>query len=267
MELNEQEEIIDNPIPRPSLNLKLKQQHQKPKKEFPKIKLPQKELTALIEEINLYLLESKNETSSNSHSITISFSPKAKLTKLFKSKITIDNTSPNEIDIEFITQIISQSTEHSIQFVDNLNLMRGKLIIMKVPQFEFVVSVFMKILDRFLHKSKLKDKHFTILDSIVILSQTFYCEKLISDALMANIIGLHSIWHGNLWYSLIKRFIKKEKKRQKQLGMRFDHDKEMTMIMSTLITYRFTMKNFHRNEELYVIENLGTEYGVVIPED
>ena len=235
-------------------------------KAFPKIKLSQNEIDELIRKITLYLLEQK-EISIEAHLKETILSSKDKL-KLFKLPLSKNkHKHPEQItDTDCIIHIFTQSSSNSFQLMECLNSLRFQLIIMQIPQFLFIVNIFMKILDRYAHNFKLTDKRLSILDYIIILSQTFYCEKSNPDTIMSNYIGQHAIWQEKIWSSLIERFISKEKKSQKKIGINFNHDRELSIITSTLITYQFIIKSFHKLDGLGVIQKLGRKYHVDIPE-
>ena len=234
-----------------------KQSEHKSNKALHKLKLSQNDINTFIKKITSFLLEQK-EITIDSHF------KKAFLSSKEKSKLL--KHSEQITDLEIITHIFTQSSSNSYQLMECLNSLRYQLIIMQIPQFEFVVNVFMKILDRYAAKDKkLNEKRLSILDYIIILSQTFHCEKSTPDTIMSNYIGQHCIWKEKIWSSLIKRFIEKEKKTQKKNGIEFNREKEMTLVTSTLVTYKFIIKSFHKNEGL-CIKNIGKKYKVDIPE-
>ena len=225
-------------------------EHKSNSKIFHKVKLNQNEINVLIEKIKSYLLEQK-EIIIDNHIKEKVFSSKDK------------SKHPTYItDIDIITHIFTKSSSNAIQLMECLNSVRFQLIIMQIPQFEFVVGIFMNILDRYAKKHKFKEIRLAVLDYILILSQTFYCEKSNPDTIMSNYIGQHCIWKEKLWSSLINRFIEKEKKTQKKTGLEFN---EMALVTSTLITYKFIIKSFHQND-LSAINKIGSKYNVEIPE-
>ena len=225
-------------------------EHKSNNKIFHKVKLTQNEITTLIEKIKSYLLEQK-EIIIDNHIKEKVFSSKDK--SKYPTHIT---------DIDIITHIFTKSSSNAFQLMEFLNSIRFQLIIMQIPQFEFIVNIFMGLLDRYAKKQKFKEIRLAILDYIVILSQTFYCEKSNPDTIMSNYIGQHCIWKEKLWSTLINRFIKKEKETQKKTGLEFN---EMTLVTSTLITYKFIIQSFHQND-LSAINKIGSKYNVEIPE-
>jgi hypothetical protein len=217
---------------------------------FHKVKLNQNEINTLIEKIKSYLLEQKEIIIDNYIKDKI-------LSSKDKSKHSTHIT-----DIDIITHIFTKSSSNACQLMECLNSIRFQLIIMQIPQFELIVNIFMGLLDRYAKKHKFKEIHLTALDYIIILSQTFYCEKSNTDTIMANYIGQHCIWKEKLWSTLINRFIEKEKKTQKKTGLEFN---EIALVTSTLITYKFIIKSFHQND-LSAINKIGSKYNVEIPE-
>jgi hypothetical protein len=117
--------------------------------------------------------------------------------------------------------------------------------------------IFNKILDcihskisNFLGRMLPNEKEYDILQYIVILGQTFYKKPSQglydkNDLLMSKKLGMHIVFKDpHTWERLIDFYIKQEKKNLKRLKQNVTKERELTLTLTTFITYIFNVQNF-----------------------
>lgn len=165
---------------------------------------------------------------------------------------------------EKLYQCITLSKNGNLTFLSALNQNRPELLNLHPQIFRIFSRIILSILDRLNSlemKQLLQESNLFLLKLILILSQTFYKRKdqNAERCILSDVISYHSIWGSEeIWKKLIKSVIKYEIGRQKQNVKK----NKKKIVLSVLITYKFTLVNFGLNDFVRIIYEIGNKYDI-----
>ena len=139
---------------------------------------------------------------------------------LNKSRLTPDEAY-FATQYEKLHDRIITSTNGDKRFLAVLDQNRSKLIDLHPQVFRLLSRIIFALLDKLMElgvKSLLKEGKLSIINQIIILSQTFYKEKEANEerCCLSEIISYHSIWGlKQVWEGIINFSINEEMERQK----------------------------------------------------
>ena len=178
----------------------------------------------------------------------------------------IDEIAQKSMDgnsLEMDTSIVSANKDFILYYLKTLNKNRSKLINITERPYKSIEKIMNQCLDVLLEEQRRnqatprdmlapgeKIKFFEILEFIMILSQTFYCEhgQGKKKDFLQDDISKHKIWESQqLWVDLVDYHIGTEiakKKIDNEKNLEEREKRYKSTARSTLITFIFNMKSF-----------------------